>query len=549
MDLIAGCFGKVSSLKLYRRKNDLCDMFALRISGLRASGKLATWRPCGSLQQMQNLNAAASFFSTSSPRYDPKIFTDPVEAVKDIPDGAKILVGGFGLCGIPENLIGALVKTGVKDLTVVSNNCGVDDFGLGLMLKAKQIKRMISSYVGENKEFERQYLGGELELELTPQGTLAERIRAGGAGIPAFFTPTAVGTLVHEGGAPVKYSLDKKIAQASDTKESRMFHGREYIMEEAITGDFSIVKAYKADKLGNLIFRKSARNFNPAVCKAGKINIVEVEEIVEVGQLDPECIHVPGIYVHRLIKGAKYEKRIEKITLKKQAKTGLPTDLDEITRERIIRRAAKEFRDGMYANLGIGIPMLASNYIPDGMKVHLQSENGILGLGSYPENNQVDPDLINAGKQTVTVVPGASYFSSDDSFAMIRGGHIQLTMLGALQVSKRGDLANWMVPGKLVKGMGGAMDLVSASAAGTKVVVVMEHTTKTNEPKILDDCSLPLTGKACVDLIITEKGVFSVNKENGTLTLIEIAEGVAVADIVQTTGCAFELAKDLKPMD
>ncbi|GAV01220.1 hypothetical protein RvY_11963 [Ramazzottius varieornatus] len=503
------------------------------------------------LETIPSLSSSfACSFSTSTRRLDPQIFTDPAEAVKDIPDGAKLLVGGFGLCGIPENLIGALVKKGVKDLTVVSNNAGVDDFGLGLLLKTKQIKRMISSYVGENKEFEQQYLNGELELELTPQGTLAERLRAGGAGIPAFFTPTAAGTLVHSGGAPIKYGPGgKKIVESSPEKESRMFQGREYIMEEAITGDFALVKAWKADKQGNLAFRKTSRNFNPPCCKAGKIAIVEVEEIVETGQLDPESIHVPGIFVHRLIKGEKYEKRIEKTTLKRAKEAGASLNLDEITRERIIRRAAKEFKDGMYANLGIGIPMLASNHIPEGMTVRLQSENGILGLGNYPTKDEVDPDLINAGKQTVTVVPGASYFSSDDSFAMIRGGHIDLTMLGALQVSKRGDLANWMVPGKLVKGMGGAMDLVSASAAGTKVVVVMEHATKSNEPKILDECSLPLTGKACVDLIITEKCVFQVDKENNRLILTELAEGVALEDVVQTTGCSFEVADTIMSMD
>ncbi|KAB1281677.1 Succinyl-CoA:3-ketoacid coenzyme A transferase 1; mitochondrial [Camelus dromedarius] len=372
-----------------------------------------------------------SYFSIST-RCHTKFYTDPVEAVKDIPDGAKILVGGFGLCGIPENLIGALLKTGVKGLTAVSNNAGVDNFGLGLLLKSRQIKRMVSSYVGENAEFERQYFSGELEVELTPQGTLAERIRAGGAGVPAFYTSTGYGTLVQEGGVPIKYNKDGSIAIASKPREVREFDGQHFILEEAITGDFALVKAWKADRAGNVIFRKSARNFNLPMCKAAETTIVEVreevisdflrlmfkldvmysfrkkynssfvEEIVDIGSFAPEDVHIPKIYVHRLIKGEKYEKRIERLSIRKEedVKTKSVKPGDNV-RERIIKRAALEFEDGMYANLGIGIPLLASNFISPNMTVHLQSENGVLGLGPYPLQNEVDADLINAGQAEI----------------------------------------------------------------------------------------------------------------------------------------------------
>lgn len=231
-----------------------------------------------------------------------KVYSSAKHALQDVvQDGQTLAVGGFGLCGIPESLITALKQTGVKNLTCISNNAGVDGFGLGLLLESKQIKKMIASYVGENKEFERQFLSGELEVELTPQGTLAEKLRAGGAGIPAFFTATGVGTLIAEG------------------KEEREFNGKPYILENSLTADIALVKAYKADTAGNLIFRKTAQNFNPVCAMAGKVCIVEVEEIVEIGALDPDQIHLPGIYVNRIVLNANPEKRIEQLTLKEEA--------------------------------------------------------------------------------------------------------------------------------------------------------------------------------------------------------------------------------------
>jgi 3-oxoacid CoA-transferase subunit A len=219
-------------------------------------------------------------------------------AVADVPEGATLVVGGFGLCGIPENLIAALVRRGVRNLTAVSNNCGVDDWGLGLLLRSRQIRKMVSSYVGENGEFERQFLSGELEVELVPQGTLAERMRAGGAGIPGFYTPTGVGTLVAQG------------------KETKTFEGREYVLERGIVGDFSLVAAWKGDRLGNLVYRKAARNFNPMAATAGRVSVAEVEELVEPGELDPESIHTPGVFVNRVVVAPR-EKRIERRTVRK----------------------------------------------------------------------------------------------------------------------------------------------------------------------------------------------------------------------------------------
>lgn len=432
-------------------------------------------------------------------------------------DHQTIAAGGFGLCGIPENLIRALRDSGVRGLTIVGNNAGVDDFGMGLLLKTRQVRKVVASYVGENKEFERQVLSGELELELVPQGTLAERLRAGGAGIPGFYTRTGFGTALAEG------------------KETKLFAGQEYVLETALRADVSLIKAWKGDPSGNLIFRKTARNFNPMIATCGTVCVAEVEELVGLGELDPDQIHTPGIYVDRIIQGERYEKRIEFRTVQGSAASKKESPLREV----MARRAARELRDGYHVNLGIGIPTLVANFIPTGMNVTLQSENGLLGIGPFPPESEVDADLINAGKQTISTIPGSAFFSSADSFAMIRGGHIDLSILGALEVASNGDIANWMVPGKMVKGPGGAMDLV---AGVRRVVAVMEHTARDGSSKVLNACTLPITGKGVVGLIITDLCVFEVKPNGGGLVLIELHPGVALEEAQAKTGAPFVVA-------
>lgn len=447
-----------------------------------------------------------------------KVVENADVAVADIADGATLMLGGFGLCGIPENSIAALLKTGVKDLTCISNNAGVDDFGIGLMLKTRQVKKMISSYVGENKEFERQLMSGELEVELLPQGTLAERIRAGGAGIPAFFTPAGVGTEIAEG------------------KETRVFDGKTYLMETGLKADFAIVKAWKGDTTGNLVFKGTARNFNPMMAAAGKITIAEVEELVADGELDPNEIHVSGIYIQRIFQGEHYQKRIEQRTISKpqaaeSSKTASNTEGYGLDKNQIAQRISRELKDGYYVNLGIGIPTLVANYIPKDINVVLQSENGLLGIGPFPTDDNVDADLINAGKQTVTMQAGSSLFSSAESFAMIRGEHVHLTILGAMEVSENGDIANWKIPGKMVKGMGGAMDLV---ASAKNIIVAMQHVSKDGKSKLLKSCTLPITGINCVKKIVTELAVLEVMPEGG-FKLLELAPNVTVEDVKKAT--------------
>ena len=264
-------------------------------------------------------------------------------------------------------------------------------------------------------------------------------------------------------------------------------------------------------------------------------------------QIHPDDVHLPGIFVDRVVKSTHNEKRIEQLTERPaSSSSGTSRAVVEGGRGRIVRRAAKEFKDGMYVNLGIGIPTLASNYLPPGVRIELQSENGLMGMGPFPVEGTADPDWINAGKQTVTPVPGASTFSSSDSFGMIRSCKVGLTILGGMQVSKSGDLANWIIPGKMVKGMGGAMDLVGAP--GSRVVVTMEHVAKDGSPKIMDGCTLPLTGRGVVDLVITDMCVFECDKVKGGLKLIEVAKGVTVQDIREATGCDFDIVEGKVPL-
>ncbi|OKP13748.1 Succinyl-CoA:3-ketoacid coenzyme A transferase 1, mitochondrial [Penicillium subrubescens] len=488
-----------------------------------------------------------NFSASTSKRAIDKRASSAADAIKNMKGPATVLVGGFGFSGVPNTLINAVRdRPDITDLTVVSNNAGMPGAGLGQLLESKQISKMIASFIGENKVFEKMYLTGDLALELTPQGTIAEKCAAGAAGVPAFYTPAAFGTIVQTGELPVRYNKDGSVAEKSKPKETRVFNGKEYLLEESIFGDYALVKAHKADKLGNCQFRKSMNNFNEAMGKNAKFTIVEADEIVEVGEIDPENIHLQGIYVDAVIKSTE-KKQIEKVTYAKDPSEMLAAGSGDATarRERIVKRAAKEFKDGMYVNLGIGIPLIAPAYLPEGVEVVLQAENGILGLGGYPQPGQEDPDLINPGKETVTLGRGASLFGSHESFGMIRAGKIDLTMLGALQVSQYGDLANFMLPGK-VKGIGGAMDLV-ANPEKTKVVVTMEHTDKKGNPKILADCTFPLTGPRCVSTIITDLAVFDVSTTEG-LTLIEYAEGVTVEEIRSKTAAPFKVSEDLQPM-
>ncbi|KAI0427710.1 succinyl-CoA:3-ketoacid-coenzyme A transferase [Xylaria sp. FL1042] len=474
-----------------------------------------------------------------------KVFESADEAVADVRDGDVILSAGFGLCGVAETLIQAIHKKGAKKLTAVSNNAGSGSRGLALLTQSGRLNRIILSYLGSNKSLERQYLTGEIAVELCPQGTLAERLRAAGAGIPAFYTATGGKTFIETGEIPTRFTPEA-VLEKGRPRETRIFNGKSYVMETALPGDVAILRAWKVDEAGNCVFKYTTKTYAGLMAKAARLAIVEAENIVPIGSIDPDSVDLPGIFIDRIVP-ATAPKTAEVVKLAPPKSSASSAGKSEVadSRARIARRAAKELKDGYYVNLGVGIPTLAASYLPEGATVWLQSENGLLGMGPYPSSEaEADPDLVNAGKETVTLIPGASTFDSAESFAMIRGGHVDVSILGAFQVSASGDLANYMIPGKVFKGMGGAMDLVS-NPDQTKIVVATEHVDKNGRSKIVQDCKLPLTGKGVVSTIITDLAVFQVDRTKGGLTLTEVAEGVDVETVRTKTDAKFTVAKDL----
>ena len=455
-------------------------------------------------------------------------------AVADIPDGASILVGGFGvLQGWPHELFSALRERGTKDLTLICNSPGFGPYSPQILAESHQIKKLIASFGGysyRTTPLSEQIGRGEVAFEMVPQGTLVERIRAGGAGIPAFFTPTGVGTVVEEG------------------KEKRVFNGRTYLMETALRADFALLRAHKADTHGNLIYRRSARNFHPPFATAAEVTIAEVDEILDPGQLDPEAVATPGIFVDRLI---RRETPLGKETVFELMRSmGRNVKITEtgneggrgLSPELMALRAARLLEPGHYVNLGIGIPTLVSDFInPD---VTLHAENGVLGYGRIAPPGEEDIDLYNASSQLVTLVPGASFFHSADAFAMARGGHLDTVILGGFQVAANGDLANWKTPTMSAGAVGGAMDL---AAGAQTLIVVMFHTTKNGESKLLEQCTYPLTACGRVSWVVTNLALIQIDPEG--FLLREVAPGVTPDEVRAATAASLRVASDVRTME
>ncbi|NEM99084.1 3-oxoacid CoA-transferase [Pontibacter burrus] len=433
------------------------------------------------------------------------------EAVALVKDGDILLQGGFGMTGNPVHLMHALAETGTKNLTFVGNNVGEAGIGGGLLLRNGQISKMIGSFFTSNPEAVKAAQEGKVEYELLPQGTLAEAIRAGGAGIGGFFTPTSAGTELAKG------------------RETKIIKGQEQVFVEGIRGNVAFVRAWKADTAGNLSYRMTEQNFNRAMATAADIVIAEVEEIVPVGEIEPEHIHTPGSYVDYLVQAT-----LTLEDLGSSASVASSKKVDE-KRMNMARRALKELKKGDVVNLGIGIPTLIADLITpeDGIVMH--TENGMLGVGPTPTDGGGAMDYpVNAGKIPVTALPGASYFDSADSFAMIRGRHVDVAVMGGLEVDEQANLANWAVPGQQLLGVGGAMDL--ASGAKT-LIITMQHTNKDGSPKVVPVCKLPLTAPKAVDMIITELAVFRFI--DGKLTLTEVMPGATLEEVREKTSATF----------
>lgn len=376
-------------------------------------------------------------------RKDLEICSSVEDALRDITPGSTIMAGGFGLSGIPETMIEwTRTQPHLKDLKMISTEAGDDNWGLGRLYETGQISEQWLSYIGRAHVLEKAYLSGKVTLHLMPQGTFAEKIRCTGAGIPAFYTRSGLGTLYAEGKLPTKFDGNGKAVSFNPAPEIKTFDGKEYLMETAFpTADFAWIKAWKADKMGNCVFKGTSYNYNRIMANAAKVTIVEAEEIVEAGDLSAESIHLPGLNVTRVFKGQKWGK----IEVLHNNTDGSKSESSKKTpRDIIAQRAAKEFVPGSSCNLGVGIPVLASQYAAkEGRHVYVQSENGVIGVGGYPEKGEESSDWINAGKETIVPIPGASTFGSDVAFGQIRGGHLNVTVLGALECSQYGDVANY----------------------------------------------------------------------------------------------------------
>jgi 3-oxoacid CoA-transferase len=443
----------------------------------------------------------------------------PAQAAQRVPSGARVMVGGFGLVGAPLHTLEALAATGTRDLTIISNNLGEPGLGLGKLLRQGQVRHAIGSFFTSNPDVVAAAANGTITVEVMPQGTFVEAIRAGGAGLGGFFTPTGVATPLTEHA------------------ETRDIDGVTHVFARSLRADVALIKAHRADRLGNLIYARTGRNFNPLMATAAKLVIAEVDEIVETGALDPEAIITPHLYVDAIVEApAQAEALGSSATVATAGRMSAEV-------ERIVRRARHELLPGDVVNLGIGMPTFLADLLgrEDGISLH--TENGLLGVGPAPDHGSALDYPVNAGKQVVTALAGASYFDSAASFAMIRGGHVDVALLGALQVDATRALASWAAPGKPLLGAGGAMDLARGAA---RVVVLMSHCAKDGAPKLVERCTLPLTAPACVDTIITELGVFRFHGER--LVLEEIAPGVTAGDIVARTGAPFVVSETLRPM-
>ena len=439
----------------------------------------------------------------------PQITVDA--AAQLVKSGDTILVGGFGMTGNPVHLLHAIADLGVNELTYIANNVGEAGLGGGRLLRNGQIKKAIGSFFTSNREAVAAAQSGAIEFELLPQGSLAEAIRAGGAGLGGFYTPTGAGTVLAAG------------------RETKIINGKPYVFQPALRGNVALIRAWQADRAGNLVYRMTENNFNQAMATAADLVIAEVEEIVEVGVLDPNQIHTPGCFVDYLV-----QAQVTLEDLGSSASVASSSKKVDEARMVMAQRALAELQRGDVVNLGVGIPTLVADLITPEHGIILHTENGMLGVGPEPATGGALDYPINASKIPVTALPGASYFDSATSFAMIRGGHVNVAIMGGLQVDAGANLANWAVPGKPLLGVGGAMDLASGAE---RLIVVMEHTTREGEPKIVSTCTLPLTATAAVAVLITELAVFRFIE--GQLTLVELLPGATLTEVRAKTGASF----------